>query len=1212
MMKPLALAALVLLAFSCASPLGPPNPGTSAQTPLAPGQAKLVLKTLAGRALLSDAGFLTLALRSQSGGETRYASAAKAPDDTYSILLDNVTAGDWDLSARLYPGSEDTTLLFYANKSLYIAAGTTSSVDLKVYEPGSIGGLTVTEAGLPSVLEVRNFHTGDLWIGPRTLPMGLPVRLAATLLDNASNETADQRVEWSSTNPSVATVSASGRLSPQNVGSASVQATSVVDRRVTVSFAVTVEASVVGYWKAADGTVVKVLPNPQAGSAFRITVVRANPAAYETGPLATQGGDSYAILLNRQLVAGQIVSGPGYEGSLQDNQNGTLSITGANFSGTVVFDRVVDPKPVTSMLVDVSNPADLQATVVPGDATIQAILWSSGTPATATIGALSGVVTTLTPGPVSFVAQSLEDPTVHRQIWSTTAQTTLPLVTVTGPSTVGASDPLATFTLQSNLAGPTQTQWLVDGQIVETRTDGSVAPLALNTANLGAGSHLVMVKITAGGQVYTSSSLAFTVRQLPRVQVASMNHTLHLKADGTLWGWGENTDGQLGIGNGIDQIEPVLIDSNVVQVAAGEAHSLYLKRDGTLWFAGDYFNGEAGIGVAESGTNVPIQVMTGGILSIAAGNNQSWVLKTDGTLWGTGSNGYGALGAGDLVDRATFTQVATNVASVYASPGDTTFIVKTDGSLLSAGFNDRGQLGDGSTQTRNFFFPVLFNVSTVANTGSIVSVAAGVTHTVLVTSTGQVWAAGANSLGETGLGVYGTYYGFLYAGTVTGATKAVVGQDFSALLTSDGTVWATGSNTAGQFGDGSLLGSRNTFAAVNLLRPQSVKDLVARPEGQYTILTDDTLWGNGLNNATTSWLGDGTSILQSAPVPINAGPAREKLFASQYRTFIIKPDGTLWAAGDNTNGELGDGTTTTRQTFVNVMPTERFVSVAPGPDHTLFLKTNGTVWVVGSDSDEQQGNGLGVVANPAPEQLMTNAKAIAAGNKFSLVLTRDGFVYGFGLNSGGQMGTDFTATPSFVVPLGLTNGDHAVAIGAGSDYGLILKADGTLLSAGVNGNNGHGQAGAFAVERQEYTEVLDSVLAISAGWQHSMVLKADHTLWAAGWNAAGQLGRGDTLDAASGYVQVATRVAAVSTGFQNTLILKLDGTLWRTGLAYSTDLSPPSTPVFVDEATTMAAGGYDNFFGKPDGTLWWFGSDEGSANGIAGGQTPTATPERVW
>ena len=69
--------------------------------------------------------------------------------------------------------------------------------------------------------------------------------------------------------------------------------------------------------------------------------------------------------------------------------------------------------------------------------------------------------------------------------------------------------------------------------------------------------------------------------------------------------------------------------------------------------------------------------------------------------------------------------------------------------------------------------------------------------------------------------------------------------------------------------------------------------------------------------------------------------------AGQYHTLALKNDGTVWACGDNSYGQLGDGTTTQRLTPVQVSSLTGITEVAGGYFHSLFLKNDSTVWACG-------------------------------------------------------------------------------------------------------------------------------------------------------------------------------------------------------------------------------------------------------------------------
>ena len=201
---------------------------------------------------------------------------------------------------------------------------------------------------------------------------------------------------------------------------------------------------------------------------------------------------------------------------------------------------------------------------------------------------------------------------------------------------------------------------MTTGATIRYTTDGSTPTDTvgtLYTAPVRVAESLTL-KAVAYRAGWTTSSV--TTGEYKRVGIsAGIFHTILAKADGTVWTWGGNYEGQIGDGTTTSRPTPaqILGISGVVAVAAGYYHSVALKSDGTVWAWGRNMFGQLGDGTTTQRL-APVQVVgISGVTAVAGGENSTYALKSDGTVWAWGRNSEGQLGDGTRTDRYSPVQV---------------------------------------------------------------------------------------------------------------------------------------------------------------------------------------------------------------------------------------------------------------------------------------------------------------------------------------------------------------------------------------------------------------------------------------------------------------------------------------------------------------------------------------------------------------------------
>ncbi len=235
-------------------------------------------------------------------------------------------------------------------------------------------------------------------------------------------------------------------------------------------------------------------------------------------------------------------------------------------------------------------------------------------------------------------------------------------------------------------------------------------------------------------------------------------------------------------------------------------------------------------------------------------------------------------------------------------------------------------------------------------------------------------------------------------------------------------------------------------------------------------------------------------------------------------TLAIGNDGNAYAWGLNSNGQLGNGTTTNSSVPVMVALPSGVTAkaVAAGEGFSLALGSDGNVYAWGLNSLGQLGDSTTTNSNsPVMVKLPggVSVKAIFAAPGFSLALSTDGSIYAWGGNSTGQLGDSTTTNSTIPVKVDLPTGVTAEAISAGSSFGLAIGSDGNLYSWGGNGFGqlGDGTKTNSSVPVKVHLPTGVGAKAVTGGRLFAAAIGSDGNIYTWGDNLYGELGNG-TVD----------------------------------------------------------------------------------------------------
>ncbi|HEX4338166.1 MAG TPA: hypothetical protein VH062_19795 [Polyangiaceae bacterium] len=635
-----------------------------------------------------------------------------------------------------------------------------------------------------------------------------------------------------------------------------------------------------------------------------------------------------------------------------------------------------------------------------------------------------------------------------------------------------------------------------------------------------------------GNGTTTDSVLPVQVTGLTGVTLIAAGgaHSFAYRAsDATLWGWGDNSQGNIAQPESVaSSPTPVVITGTgpLTAISGGGSHGLALGTDGTVYAWGSNVRGQLGLGdtaIRWSPTAVPL---TAPAIAIGAGLAHSIaVTRDDGQAWTWGWNVFGQLGNGlqgaPMAANPTPAKALGVVGVDQVSGGDFHSLARTtDGHVFAWGYNTEGQvgIGDETPADTGVLTPVL-----LPGIDSVAKVDAGGIHSIALRTNGEAWAWGNNQYGATGINARGNsrvpvpVFGHFIASDVTAGgyhcvalsaprplatvvelgdatasvdpvtlpllhdesgpsdvTALVAGAHHVLALDADHRVWSWGDDSAGQLGTPDGSHDAPELVDVPLEGAAGIAQIAARANQSFALRSDGAVFAWGDNTYAALGIGDGA--LADHPTRVTGLAHIVRVAAGDRHGLALDQNGTVWSWGQNLAGELGTRPSATlMRTPAQIPGVSGVTFIAAGAFHNATIDLVGTALMWGDGSHAQLGNGgiAGSFARVAAALSVPDVVTLSLGRFSTLALRAGGSVWSYGDASACQLGPG--TVPGIWTPMSVTLPVSVTAIAAGDYHGLALGTDGNVYGWGDDSR------GALGVPGPSYSHlVCDAVVAGTA------------------------------------------------------------------------------------------------------------------------------------
>ena len=646
-------------------------------------------------------------------------------------------------------------------------------------------------------------------------------------------------------------------------------------------------------------------------------------------------------------------------------------------------------------------------------------------------------------------------------------------------------------------------------------------------------------------------------RTLPATFVEVFNggtHVIGLTSSGQIWGWAQNDFGQLGQGaTGSPQYTPIRIGSAsnwTSKISASATHTVAINSNGELWAWGSNTGGQIGQGNTTSPLSSPTRIgSANNWVECSAGSGITFAINSSGQLWACGVNTSGQLGRGNTTSPQTsLVQIGTdtNWSKIYASPQSThVHAIRTNGTLWGWGINNGGQLGIGNT-TSPQTSPVQVGTDT-----NWQSVSPGNGFVVAKRTTGALWIWGNNTNGELGRGnTTSPQTSPIQVGSDTNWANYSAGSFWTIAIKNNGEMWSWGTNSSGVSGQNTLTG--NTLTPTRIGTGTNWSKVSGGSASTVALTTTNELWSWGQNSNGRS------AILIDYPnlffVEHNIGKIAKISQGNSSYFLALTTTGQLWGWGSNTVGQLGQGNATvpTYSRPVRIGTASNWTDISAGSGATFAINSLGELWTCGTNSSGITGLGTTTGNTVTLTRIGTDSNwlKVSGGGSHAHAIKTNGELWGWGVNTNGQLGRGNTTSPQ-TTPVRIGTASNWTDVESSNSHTLVRNSNGEIFVAGNNndGRTGLSLTSGNTLSLTRIGTATNWVKISSRHASHNLAINSSGELWAWGLNSNGELGRGNTTSPQSTPVRIgtATNWSEIATNIQNSAAINTSGQLFSWG-----------------------------------------------------------------